>query len=159
MAKTTKEQAEALQRNVKAGATRADILIGIDPGVHTGVAIWSKFGGLLFIGSMKAIEAEQLILQYKDINVHVFVEDTRKLRLPKALQNAGRAKGAGSVHRDMTRFFDFLEYHKIPFTMTGLSPKEYREGKDEWFRAKTGWGKRTNSHGRAAAGLILSRVS
>lgn len=148
-----------LVRNVSKGA---EVLIGVDPGVNTGFAVMID-GKLVQVMSRLAVDAEHAVLNMRDRmaeagkTFHVYVEDTRKLRLPKALQSKGRDRGAGSVGRDMGRWEEYLTYHQIPHTMCGLSPKEFREGDDAWFRKKTGWDKRTNEHGRCAAGLIWGK--
>lgn len=153
--------AAAMIQNAKGGAT---IYVGVDPGTHTGLAVWDKaFQRLLRVDSMKAVEAEVEIMQlYASLaargkRIMVVVEDTRKLRLPKHLQNAGRARGAGSVARDMGRWQEWLEHCNIPHIMAPMSPKEFRTGDDAWFRKKTGWDKRTNEHGRSAAGLVWGK--
>lgn len=137
--------------------------IGIDPGTHTGYAVWSTHTKALnFVGSMRTCEAEDMILKIfvgQAPTFHVIVEDTRSLRLPRALQKAGDSylRGVGSVHRDMSRWEEWLTFHKIPFTMAGLSPKVFRTGNAEWFRKFTGYQGKTNEHGRAAAGLVFGR--
>lgn len=160
----SKEQAAALKGNVSRSKHKASFLIGIDPGVNTGVAILNTHTGQLIevmsigiIEAMERVKELHRMVKNTDMAIHVFVEDTRKLRLPKHMQSAGRARGAGSVNRDMAIWQEFLEYHQIPHTMCGLSPKEFREGDDAWFRQKTGWNKRTNEHGRCAAGLICGK--
>lgn len=163
--KITKEQLNAMQGRIKSKATGIDMLVGIDPGVNTGYACYSVANqALVSVTSMGIIEAMEQVatirrtMRFLEQTMHVYVEDTRKLRLPKALQSKGRERGAGSVGRDMSIWSEYLTYYDIPHTMVGLAPKEYRESTDEWFRTKTGWDKRTNEHGRCAAGLILSRL-
>lgn len=158
----TTEQLDALLGRIKSKATGVDVSIGIDPGTHTGVAV--MIGGVLRrVESMGIIQAMDFVTEavqtYRGLEktVHVYVEDTRKLRLPKALQSKGRERGAGSVARDMSVWSEFLTARKIPHTMCGLSPKEFREGKGDWFSKKTGWKGKSNEHGRAAAGLIWKR--
>lgn len=157
--KITENDLKRMQGRVKAGAHGVHLWIGIDPGVSTGVAIWCSPAQRFYeVTSMLAVEAEEKIRNVeRNGTVHVVVEDTRNLRLPAKLQSSNRLKGAGSVHRDMGRWQEFLTHHKIPYTMAGLSPKEFREGNDAWFRAKTGWDKRTNEHARCAAGLVWMR--
>lgn len=149
---------------LKTNVTKVDLYIGIDPGVHTGFAVWNpKLAALVRVESMMAVEAEVEILEYADdmkatgLTMHVVVEDTRNLKLPKKLQNAGRAKGAGSVHRDMSRWEEFLTYHNVPFTMGKIAPKSFRESDDAGFRKMTGWGRKSNEHGRCAAGMVYGR--
>jgi hypothetical protein len=160
----TEEQLKAMNGRVKSKATGVDMMIGIDPGTHTGYAVFHvPLNTLTEVTSMGIVKAMELVYAtyktYKEIgkSIHVYVEDTRKLRLPKAFQSKGRERGAGSVARDMSIWSEFLTYHSIPHTMCGIVPKEFRTMTDEQFRKKTGWDKRTNDHGRCAAGLILSR--
>lgn len=150
--------------NVKSGKSGVDFWIGIDPGTKTGLAIWDsrhqKFATIETMGIVKAMElvrAANTSYGLERITHRVVVEDTRKLRLPAAQQSFGRLKGVGSVHRDMSIWEEFLEYHGIPYTMAGLSPKEFRVGDSEWFKKKTGWDGRTSEHARAAAGLIYGK--
>ena len=150
----------AMRGRVAAKKSGLDLIIGIDPGVNTGFAVWSVAANkLLRVESMKAVEAEIEVMNYftSGVKLHVYVEDTRNLRLPKHMHSKGRERGAGSVARDMGRWQDHLEHHGIPHTMTGLSPKEFRVGDDKWFRNKTGWDKRTNDHGRCAAGVLWGK--
>lgn len=154
----TENDYKRMQGRVKTGALGVEMWVGIDPGVNTGLAVWSSLTQrLLRVESMKAVEAEDYLIERIGAPMHVVVEDTRKLRLPAKLQSSGRLKGAGSVHRDTGRWQEFLEHHKIPHTMAGLSPKEFREGSAEWFNKRTGWNKRNNEHGRSAAGLVFGR--
>lgn len=160
----TPDDLKKLQSNVSKAKTGVDLYIGIDPGVNTGYASWStRDRRFLSVTSMGIIEAMELVLSAHRLVVsagrvlHVVVEDTRKLRLPKHLQSKGRERGAGSVGRDMAVWSEFLTHHSIPHTMAGLSPKEFRNGDDAWFRSKTGWDKRTSEHGRCAAGMVWGK--
>lgn len=148
----------------KYGTPKVDVCVGVDPGVNSGVAVWSchskKF---LILSTGKAVEAEHYIktlwddLRSQGKTLMVYVEDVRSLRLPKHLQNPGRTKGAGSVGRDVQRFLDFLEYNGIPHQAAKLSPKEFRSGDGAWFKAKTGYEGRTSEHARSAAGLVWGK--
>lgn len=132
--------------------------IGVDPGVNTGYAVWrtatQRFD---VVTSAKACVVETWIAGYLPGDIHVVVEDTRKLRLPGRLQQRDAYKGLGSVHRDMQRWEEWLEHHGFRFTMAGLSPKPFRTGDDKWFKRVTDFEGRTNEHGRAAAGLVYSK--
>jgi len=136
--------------------SEAHYLIGIDPGTNTGLAV-VEHGTLIRVTSMLPCEAEDAIMHYRSLEtIHVHVEDTRHLRLPRALQKAGDSylKGVGSVHAEMRRWEQWLKHRAIPHTMRGLSPKMFRTGDAAWFARVTGYGGRTNEHGRAAAGLV-----
>lgn len=167
--KITENDLKRMTGRVKHGKHHVHLWIGIDPGRHTGVAVWSsKAQQLLCVESMKAVQAEIKVMNYwtmslgsmssdSPVHIHVVVEDTRDLRLPAKLQNSGRLKGVGSVHAEMRRWSEFLSHHGIIHTMAGLSPKQFREGSAEWFNKHTGWTGRSNDHGRCAAGLVHGR--
>jgi len=152
---------------LKANVAKVDVFIGIDPGTHTGVAVWSPSAGrLIRVESSSAVQAEEYVISMRNAcrikgkRMHVIVEDTRNLKLPAHLvqqRSAMAMKNMGQVLRDMSRWEEFLRHHDIPFTMAGLSPKPFRTGDDAWFRQHTGWSKRSNEHGRAAAGLVFGR--
>jgi len=153
--------AEEFQK--KFGTPKAAIHVGIDPGVNTGYAVWSSRNrAFVELYTGKAIEVEHKLLDLVvkmagKAPITVYVEDVRKMRLPKHLQNPGRTKGAGSIGRDVQRWLDFLEFHGIQHVASKISPKEFRTGDAAWFKAKTGWDGRTSEHARSAAGLVWGK--
>lgn len=127
------------------------IIIGIDSGVNTGVAIWDCIEQrLYFVGSMQIHQAMELVLQSNPALVRV--EDARKRKWVKG----GREKlqGAGSVKRDAKIWEDFLKDKKIVFEM--VAPKDNTTKLDaDSFKYRTGWLKPTNNHGRDAGMLVF----
>ena len=134
------------------------ILIGIDVGVNTGVALYDcENKKLVFVSTMKIHQAmANVILQYtqsKDILVRF--EDAR---LRKWFGNAGREQlqGAGSIKRDSLIWEDFLTDFNIPFE--AVAPKNnLTKMTAEYFKKLTGYTKRTSEHSRDAAMLVFGK--
>lgn len=144
------------------------IFIGIDPGVHTGIAVWDasekKFAA---IKTMKIHQALQAVSKIMDSGfdrrneVKVLFEDARKRKwIPKEKSVAefkGRAMGAGAAKRDATIWEDFLTDRGIPFE--GIAPiKGMTKLSAEQFRQLTGWEGRTSNHARDAAMLVFWKL-
>ncbi len=130
-------------------------VIGIDPGVKTGVALYDrKKRRLLSVGSHAIHEAMDTILLCNDTvidGLFVRFEDARKRNW---FGNSGREKlqGAGSVKRDCKIWEDFLKAKDIPFEM--VAPKNNSTKlKAESFAKITGYEGSTNEHGRDAGML------
>lgn len=141
------------------------LLIGIDPGVTTGLAVWDTERGAFYrITSGPAIHAEINVgIWAGEGPIHVYIEDAR-LRTwfgsadqRQARSGAGVREGVGSVKRDCQRWQEFCEYHKIPHTL--LHPQAGRSKLSaEQFKKLTGWDERTNEHARDAAMLVYGRL-
>lgn len=132
----------------------AKYIFGIDIGVETGVAIWSrpeqKFE---FIGTMMIHQAFEKVRKWVGMGILVRVEDAR---LRKWFGKAGREQlqGAGSIKRDAKAWEDFLKDYNIDYEL--VAPKDNMTKLDEEaFNRLTGWEKRTSVHGRDAAMLCF----
>jgi hypothetical protein len=128
--------------------------LGIDPGVHTGIALYdSGRKGFDMIQSTGIIIAINFINNFSDKeNLFVRVEDARKR---KWFGTAGREQlqGAGSIKRDCQIWEEFLEFSGIAYEM--VAPKNNKTKLDaKLFSKYTGWKLRTNEHGRDAAMLV-----
>jgi hypothetical protein len=135
--------------------TDAQYLIGIDCGVHTGVAIWDRKNRRFEqIQSMPLHQALEKVSVWARIpGVHVRVEDARKR---KWFGKSGREQlqGAGSVKRDAKIWEEFLTDNNISFEM--VAPKNNATKlKAPAFRQLTGWTQKTNEHARDAAMLVF----
>lgn len=136
----------------------ADIYIGIDPGTHTGIAVWShKEQRFFMLGTKTMYEATEdiinLVNKHGRDNIFVRFEDARKRNW---FGNSGREQlqGAGSIKRDCSLWEEFLTSKGIPFVP--VSPKSNRtKMKPEAFAKYTGWAKRTSEHARDAAMLVF----
>ena len=131
-------------------------LIGIDPGVNTGLAVYSE-EKLQLVESCTAVNAESFVLKTmkEGENIKLYIEDARKR---KYFGNTGRERlqGAGSIKRDSLRWQEFSEHHKIEFEL--IAPKDNKTKlKSAEFKKLTGWNGRTNHNSRDAAMLIFGR--
>ena len=138
---------------------------GIDPGKHTGVAMYDGVQ-LVEVATVPIHRALQMVASFVEvaqangIPVRVVFEDARKRRwLPReknVSEYRGRLMGAGSVERDCTIWEDFLKDLGVDYVaqapragMTKLSV--------EAFARLSGWKGRTSNHARDAAMLVLGR--
>ena len=135
------------------------IYIGIDPGTHTGVAVWdSKEGKFLSLETMPIHRAMDLVRMARDDNeaIQVIFEDAR-LRTWFGKGNvSAKAQGAGSVKRDCSIWEDFLTDSEIPF-LTTRPGNVATKVTPSWFRKLTGWEGRCSEHARDAAMLVFGR--
>jgi len=141
------------------------ILIGIDTGVHTGYAEYdTKAKKLIEVCSLQIHQAMERIATMKRLHqnsdgIKVRVEDPRQRtwfgteRMPRELERK-KLQGVGSVKRDASIWDDYLKELGVPYEM--VAPR-YNVTKltSETFKRYTGWTKKTNEHGRDAAGLIF----
>lgn len=132
------------------------ILIGIDPGVKTGVAVWNQSKQRFeSIETMKIHEAMKLVEKYAITNVNrlsVHFEDARQR---KWFGNSGREQlqGAGSIKRDCSIWEHFLADEKVDYCM--IPPKRITTKlSDVQFKRLTKWSKRTSEHSRDASMIV-----
>lgn len=134
------------------------ILVGIDPGVDTGFAIWdAKHQELIAVESWPIHIAMAIVQSMKPDRPFVIFEDARLrkvfTRADAAQQKYGAAirEGVGSVKRDCVIWEDFLTYIGVPF-------KERAPVATKWnaqqFQRLTKWKGRTNEHSRDAAMIV-----
>lgn len=136
------------------------IIIGIDPGVQTGVAVYNKTTKQLEdVKTMMLHDAMELVLHYKSILFKVRIEDARKRTGGFEATDAAQTKsgdgvreGVGSVKRDCKIWEDFLIAKGIPHEMVKPKNTKYHE---KYFKQMTGWVQRCSVHGRDAAMLIF----
>ena len=145
-----KEQAEAMQ------PTTAKVLIGVDPGTHTGFAV-KTHGVYLTIETTTIYEALQRVVNLaNDVmpkhEILVRFEDAR-LRTFFGKSDREKLQGAGSVKRDCAIWEEVLTMYSIPFQR--IHPKYVKATTAEQFKTLTGWPGQTSIHAREAAWLIL----
>lgn len=135
------------------------ILIGIDVGVKTGIALYdTKSKELIAVKTLKIHQAFDLVKRQFAINssnLEVYFEDARQR---KWFGNSGREKlqGAGSVKRDSGIWEDFLTDYGIRFHM--IPPKRNTTKLNaKIFERMTKYSKQTNEHGRDAAMLVFGK--
>ena len=138
------------------------ILIGIDTGTHTGFAVYdTKTRKLIEVTSLMIHQAMERVKELKILHsdIKVRVEDPRQRtwfgteRMSRETERK-KLQGVGSVKRDASIWDDYLKELGVPYEM--VAPR-YNVTKltSETFKRYTGWIKKTNEHGRDAAGLIF----
>lgn len=135
----------------------SSFVVGIDPGVSTGLALWNvKSRRLTDVSTTGILQAQALILTIQRLGnlSHIVMEDAR-LRTGYFGPNAkAKQQGAGSIKRDCSIWTEFCEMHQI--MLRCVSPKNKGAKVDAATFAKlTGWTERTSEHGRDAAMLVL----
>lgn len=131
------------------------LLIGIDPGVQTGVAIWDletqQFHSLMTCSILEAIEVVKNLNNTEKIEV--WFEDAR---LRKFFGKTGREvlQGAGSIKRDCSIWEWFLTKAEIPFKAIPPSHNVTKVGA-RLFEKMTGLSGRHSEHARDAAMLVF----
>ena len=136
------------------------IFIGVDTGTHTGVAVWnSEEQQFLEIKTLMLHQALQLVITmcqvWKRENVMVLFEDARQRKWFGTNSNA-KMQGAGSVKRDAVIWEEFCTDYGITFR--ALPPaKGATKWSPDYFKAVTGWSKKTSEHARDAAMIVFGR--
>lgn len=134
--------------------------IGIDPGVHTGFAVWhSDTKYLAEVSTLTITQAMERVKRIAEIrgrdNIRLFIEDARQR---KWFGNAGREKlqGAGSVKRDSRIWEDWCREQGLQYRM--VAPKNNRTKLSAaQFKVLTRWQGSTSEHARDAALLVFGR--
>ena len=142
------------------------VFVGIDVGVHTGLAVWDGaqrvFTEVATLPIHAALLRVKFLAEFYGCNgngVTVYFEDARQRTwFPKmtAAKDRARLQGAGSVKRDSTIWEDALTDWGIPFV--AVPPKHnITKMTPQYFARLTGYTKRTSEHGRDAAMLVFGR--
>jgi hypothetical protein len=134
------------------------MIIGIDTGVKTGIAVYAPTTSSFFlIKTTDIIEAMDIVQEYHDRGILQFVrvEDARLRKWFKKEENLQhKAEGAGSVKRDASIWETFLKKRKIPYMM--VSPKNNKTKLNaDVFKSITGYKEATSEHARDAAMLVF----
>jgi len=139
------------------------LVVGIDPGMHTGLAVWDtssrQFVDIRCGGIIDAMDYLDGIRLDRGIGLLVFEDARQRTWIPRERdirQVKGRAMGAGSVKRDCSIWEEWCKARKIQYIAT--RPRNgMTKLTDAYFRGITGYDRRTNEHGRDAAMLVFQR--
>ena len=137
------------------------IFIGIDPGTHTGIAVWDseekKFLYMETLPIHRALNVVDLWNRKHSGRVMVIFEDARKRKtFRQEYGNIAKLQGAGSIKRDCSIWEDFLTDLDIPFQSPPPSIGNTKP-RPEYFAKLTGWKERTSNHARDAAMIVFGR--
>ena len=138
------------------------IYLGIDPGTHTGIAIWDKTSRRLeMVDTMTITKAMEIVKANVGLTksfggeVVVFFEDARK-RSWFGHASRERLQGAGSVKRDCSIWETFCE--ELGVECRKIAPKHNTTKLTaSQFRVLTNWQGRTSDHARDATMLVFGR--
>ena len=134
------------------------LIVGLDPGVKTGFAIWSSTERrLVDVATMSITATMRRVQAMQDAgSLHSVVFEDARLRTGYFGVNASaKQQGAGSIKRDCSIWQEFLEgLTGVPFKP--VSPKSKGAKVDAaLFVRLTGYTCRTSEHGRDAAMLVV----
>jgi len=143
------------------------ICIGIDPGTHTGVAVWdSREGKFLSLETLPIHRALEKVKEmshpfwhmdrlYHD-DIQVVFEDARQRTWFGKGDTSAKLQGAGSVKRDCSIWEDFCKDYGIPF-QAKPPVKGATKVSAEYFKMISHYTGRTSEHSRDAAMLVIGR--
>lgn len=132
--------------------------IGIDPGTHTGMAVWdSKEGKFL---SLETLPIHRAMVEVMNLRIGreilVVFEDARQRKWYGKGDTDAKKQGAGSVKRDCSIWEDFCKDYGIPFR--AIPPvKGATKITPEYFKLISHYQGRTSEHSRDAAMLVIGR--
>lgn len=128
-------------------------IIGIDPGVKTGIAVWETGRqGFKSVLSTSIINAMKYVATFNPQETRIRIEDARKRQwFGKTSREV--LQGAGSIKRDCQIWEEFCLTYDFEFEL--VAPKNNKTKLDaKLFARYTGWKERTNEHARDAAMLV-----
>ena len=132
--------------------------IGIDPGTHTGMAVWdSKEGKFL---SLETLPIHRAMVEVMNLrigrDIQVVFEDARQRKWFGKGDTNAKLQGAGSVKRDCSIWEEFCKDYGIPFR--AIPPvKGATKITPEYFKLISHYQGRTSEHSRDAAMLVIGR--
>lgn len=140
------------------------IYIGIDPGTHTGMAIWdSRKGAFLSLETTSIHRALIAVfhIHFSELGdgregVKLVFEDARQRKWFGEGDISAKQQGAGSVKRDCSIWEDFCNDYDIPFEARPPI-KGATKVTAEYFKMISHYQGRTSSHSRDAAMLVIGR--
>lgn len=139
-----------------ATAAVASLIVGIDPGVNTGLALYApllkQYEAVKTLGAIEAMLTVQRLAIEGRIKL-VVIEDAR---LRKWFGTKGREalQGAGSIKRECAIWIDWLNHNAIPHRVVSPQGKGAKVNAER-FAKLTGWTQRTSEHARDAAMLVF----
>jgi hypothetical protein len=136
------------------------IVVGIDPGTQTGIAVWDcqsqAFAAVQSVAIHRALLSVLSLHEGSDVlppgHAFIVLEDARKRRW---FGNSGKERwqGAGSIKRDCRLWESYLQDNAIPHLFVAPASNRTKTTQEQ-FRRTTGWEGRTNEHGRDAGMLV-----
>jgi hypothetical protein len=132
------------------------LIVGVDPGVHTGFAIWDGTN-LITVETMTHVGAVvrlQIMVEARSVALVVY-EDAR-LRTWYGTKGRESLQGAGSIKRDCSIWAEWLALWGVPYLAVSPQNKGLKLNAEQ-FKRLTGWDGRTSEHARDAGALVFKR--
>jgi hypothetical protein len=130
------------------------LIIGIDPGTHTGWAVWDRDQKrMIDMASLTHVEAVvrlQIACNAGSVALVVYEDATKHGRSDKSPE---AALGAGSIRRESGIWREWLEFLGVPYRAISPRQKGAKLSQHQFVRL-TGRAGRTSQHARDAAMLI-----
>jgi hypothetical protein len=133
------------------------LLIAIDPGVNTGLAILRMPEKQLTLWTVKIHRAFEIVLEMQLMHdIEVTIENPNLwTRFKDTHGIPGKLMGAGSIKRDYKAWVDFLEDHKIKYKAVRPDKTRNKMAKQHvLFKRITNYKLRCSEHARVAALLV-----
>src|SRR3972149_3730896 len=135
-------------------------IVGIDPGMNTGLCIYDKVKKHFEISTVMIHQAMMEVLRVQAIGCTiVYFEDAR---LRRWFGKAGREvlQGVGSINRDCKIWECFLTNNETVFKSVAPSPGRTKWNKSYFDKvmANYGWKGQSSQHARDATCLILGLI-
>jgi hypothetical protein len=151
--------AQNKQQTANMGKLKGNVIVGIDPGTMTGIAVWNRRESrFVSINTVWIHRAMNMILSLANEldpgDLGVRFEDARTRKFFKGENMAQKQQGAGSIKRDCNIWQDFLEDNCIPLDTVTAGKIKTKYSAAE-FEKITGWKWRTSTHARDAAMLVF----
>lgn len=165
MARWTEKAVERVKKSINSRQTRVakvlrphKIFVGIDSGVKTGLAVWSKIDKTFLHVSTESLDVALKLVEawHKKYGAAMLVrvEDARLATYGRQADTY-RLRGAGSVMRDAKVWDDFLKRMGIDYEMVRPA-KGLTKLDSEAFIKITGHVGRTSSHSRDAGMMVFA---
>lgn len=134
-------------------------LIGIDPGMKNGFAIFDrKEQKLIEVTTLPLFRLFSHIASVSELEPQILIENPFSWIPFKNKNNSTMSvlQGAGAIKQTYRHITEYLDDMKLVYTPTKIQGN-YKKLTSKIFQQITGWTERTDEHGRDAAMIVYKR--